>query len=758
MNYGILDGKQIPWDNYKIFGYMDTVLWLLLLALAIIKKTYVYKIIKKVSIVLILVQTAYSFITWFQAPEQPDWNKYSINEESKYKFSKKKNVIILVLDTFQTDIFQEIVNESPEIKKVFNGFTYYRNSVGGYPTTYPSIPLLLTGSYYNNSVPMQKFLKNAYSSASIPLILKQNGYQVDLYPVALQTIYYDESIASNLVRSGNISGKLDSYRKESLVNIYKVTMFKYIPHIIKKHYYYILTPEIKNDLEFANDITSESMAIGGKPIFKYFHLRGVHPPFSLNDRLVPEKLEYSRNGYKIQAKAALEITKKFLTSLKKNGIYDNSMIFIVGDHGLGTFGINLSASGYTESGKITKLTSNYTIASGIPLILVKPFASTEDMKVSDAPVSLSDIPKTITSELGLTVKYPGRSMFTIKESDIRERRFLAYQWEHEYWDKAYLPSMQEYIISGFSWLNQSWRPTYRKFTSEGIQSTQPDVYQFGSKIQFGDGGNAEQYQGQGWSQHEKGFTWTDGKSASLVIPVSQSQTALTLKAVLKPFVNNKVDRQRIIININGEKLGEWDIRSSGEYQIEIPKKIINGSFLGISFELPDATSPSELKISKDLRTLGIAVQSITIYQKANYKYGAKIQFGEGGNAEHYQDKGWSQPEKDFTWTDGKNANFIIPISQPHSDFIIKATLFPFVAKGVDKQKVNIYVNKRKLGEWIVRTNGDYTIEIPQDYVIDSKLVVSFELPDAVSPKVLKISNDSRNLGIAMVSVSVLEKK
>jgi hypothetical protein len=43
-------------------------------------------------------------------------------------------------------------------------------------------------------------------------------------------------------------------------------------------------------------------------------------------------------------------------------------------------------------------------------------------------------------------------------------------------------------------------------------------------------------------------------------------------------------------------------------------------------------------------------------------------------------------------------------------------------------------------------------------ITDSLLDIRFELPDAVSPMDLGISNDTRNLGIAIQSIIVSEQK
>lgn len=749
-NYGVLDGREIQWNNYKIYGFIDTAVWLVLVTFTFIKSNFIYNLIKKMSIGLILIQIASIAVVWFQAPEQPEWKRYTLSEESKYNFSSEKNVIILVLDTFQTDIFQELINEQPDYYNIFQGFTYFRNAVGGFPTTQLSIPLILTGRYYDNSIPIQDFMAKVYSS-SIANTLERNDY----------LIYCNEDFSSENI----IPQKKTINRKNIITYMYNITMFRHMPHFLKKNFYVVKGLEgqpdfLSGDLDFAEKIVTQSNTTSEKFTFKFYHLWGTHPPFYLNERLEREKLEFNRNGYKIQARAALEITKRFLNSLRNIGIYDNSMIFVVGDHGsgvAGSFGLNLDVSGYSEDNNTSNIIPTNTITSGLPLILVKPLYSKGDLKISDAPVSLSDIPKTIVSELGLNDDdYPGYSMFTVKESDIRERRFLEYKWGNN--KKPDLSELKEYIVSGFSWLKKSWRPTYRIFTPEGIKDSRPHTYQYGSEIKFGVGGNASSYQLDGWSSFpEEGFTWTNGKSASLVIPVNQPQSDLILKAVLTPFISGEVDVQKVNVYINGEKLGEWIANAAGEYKISIPKKYISDSLLKINFELLDACSPSELNISNDNRTLGIALQSIVITQPSFYEYGSKIQFGDGGNAEQYQGQGWSGPEKGFTWTDGKSASLVIPVNRPQSDLILKAVLTPFISSKVDKQKVNVYINGEKLGKWDIASAGEYEITIPESY-ITSSLKIDFELPDASSPSESNISNDTRILGIAVQSITLSENK
>jgi hypothetical protein len=151
--------------------------------------------------------------------------------------------------------------------------------------------------------------------------------------------------------------------------------------------------------------------------------------------------------------------------------------------------------------------------------------------------------------------------------------------------------------------------------------------------------------------------------------------------------------------------------------------------------------------------------AIRIFQRSRRKIiGPGIYFGERGNAHQYQREGWFGPDKGFTRTEGKSAELLIAIPKPKADIIMYAEIEPFVVPGkLEKQRVTIYINDRKAGEWIVTAPGEYNLTIPQDYLNGCELKMSFELPDAVSPADLGVSNDSRILGLGVRTIKISEK-
>ena|GEM_PF-464408 len=762
-NYGVLDGREIDWEAMKAYGFIDSAIWVFLIIIAFIKSSFFYKIARKASIAFILIQFISLSIVAIKAPKEPSYKKYTFDYSTEFTFSKDKNVIFLMLDSYRTDIFWEIINENNYYKDIFKGFTYFRNSLGGFPTTYPSVPLIMTGKYYDNSIPIQDFLEREYSSNSLPLILKNAGFEVEVFPLVPSYFYYHPSIISNINKKNNEI----CYKK--FIYLSNLVFFRTLPHFFKKYLYPIISTQIfvqrgtkiqrLYDLSFIKEITSKARVENVKPKFKFFHLYGAHPPWIINERLEYEKMPPIRDSYKRQAKGMLELTKNFLDKLKELNVFDNSLILIIADTGYDCyFNINLSSTGYKEEPQnyFPEVLKNIN-SSALPLVLIKPFNSKGNLKISDAPVSHSDIPITITTLLGINAEFPGKSMFSIKEAEERNRKFLYYTW-NDNWKQEYLPDMREFIVSGFSWFDTSWHNTFREFTPKGEIYVSPCICRYNSKIKFGIKGNYKDYQSLGWSWPEKGFTWTDGKIASLIIPVKPPKSdVVLLKAQVTPFIlPGRVERQNVSIYVNGEALGKWKVNKEGEYRVFIPKNVIKNCQLKILFKLPDAAFLKESGDSRNPRMLGLAFKSITLLEQPVYQFNSEITFGKNGNSAIYQMEGWSWPEEGFTWTDGKFASLIIPVKPPKSDVVLKAKLSPFVHSGkLNSQKIIIFVNEEYLGDWEVSASGEYQITIPRKLVTDNLLKIVFKLPNASSPADFNQSDDPRKLGIAMQSIILI---
>ena len=203
--YGILDGSSIKWGAHRIYGIIDSSIWLLVAILAFTKSSFFYKFAKTIATAFILIQLLSLSIIAVQTRDAPleFFKQYYVEKTPAFDFSKNRNVIILVIDEFQSDVFQEIITQDNSYKDIFDGFEYFRNSVSGFDFTEFAIPAILTGKLYDNSVPRAVFLEGAYLNDSIPKVLMDKGFEVHLFPwraLANESYYYDERIATNFKR------------------------------------------------------------------------------------------------------------------------------------------------------------------------------------------------------------------------------------------------------------------------------------------------------------------------------------------------------------------------------------------------------------------------------------------------------------------------------------------------------------------------------------------------------------------------------
>lgn len=131
-----------------------------------------------------------------------------------------------------------------------------------------------------------------------------------------------------------------------------------------------------------------------------------------------------------------------------------------------------------------------------------------------------------------------------------------------------------------------------------------------------------------------------------------------------------------------------------------------------------------------------------------YTWGQDLGFSAGANGTPYLANGWSTPEPEFTWSDGNNAEIIMAIVP--SDGLFRGEIFctPFIQPQRPRQRIRLSVESVVVGEWEVI--GAATLHFISDRPRHcDRLRLKFQFPDAVSPRQIGISEDPRNLSIAL---------
>ena len=500
-DYGVLDGREIDWDALARHGIVDVLVWLGVLSFALLGSRPVYRASRWVCMALVVVQLASVGQLWIAMPKDQGFKQQQSATDTLFKYSDHVNVVVMVIDTFQSDLFPDILRQHPDLEAAFDGFTYFRNALTGSDGTIVSVPVMLTANNYDNSVPYLEYVKASFLGSSLPKTLREYGFAVDLFPLLGYTVYTD---FSDLPFGGKKLRDEKAFAREQAF-LADLALFRSAPQPLKRLIYnrqhwlvavlledwlarresggappqgadgsaeastLKYAKELQNmqilvnknrDPKFIMDMIGKSEQMRGQDTFKFIHLKGLHLPLIMDENLAYVEMEPYRDNMLRQGAGMLKIAATFLERLERLGVYDDSLIFIVGDHGSGVADAKIDPTAYGDGlNKGGPYPGNFRSfkAAGIPLVLVKRMHARGALATSSAPVALGDIPRTVVDELEIEAEFPGRSMFAVSDGEPRERIYRGFVGPQI--DVEYLAPLLEYAVDGDSWVDTSWRET-----------------------------------------------------------------------------------------------------------------------------------------------------------------------------------------------------------------------------------------------------------------------------------------------------------
>lgn len=417
-NYLSLDLGQLDGSQYRMVwqkAVINILMWAPILIFPFVlykrsKETY-KKVISYAAAVITLIEMITVSVSFVQLIINDEGGHiyYTLFDNSSQRvcstkdlsvYSKDKNVIIILTDEYDSFCFDETLRSAPETTDEFDGFTYYSNTLGAYTFSTASIAYITTGIRkdedrypYDND----RFFKN----------MKEN-YKSNLYGVI---DVFDKNIFEKYSEN-YIIPETDSVKSLGIVKpFYKITFYKCMPDILKKFFWINMdsftavfseSEDMKyfnpDNLSFYENMPTELDTVDEK-CFKFIYLYGLHDPRNITADL--RRAENWSISPEEEAAAVNKILGKYLGILKKNGVYDNSEIMILADHGL---------KGH-ENGKY-------------PLLMYKPAGEvSEGITVSQAPISYDDLYPTLLKMSGDTPE--GRTIWDIPEDEVRTRTFYS---------------------------------------------------------------------------------------------------------------------------------------------------------------------------------------------------------------------------------------------------------------------------------------------------------------------------------------------
>lgn len=463
-DYGPLDGTAIDWSREAWRNPYELALWTLVPVSCVAFGGRVAPVAPFAAGVLVVLQTATVVAGSLQADARTtaEWKGPA---DSMFDLSRKQNIIHIVLDAFQSDFFQEILEEDrTALDQSLSGAVFFADHTGAFPTTMVSIPAMLTGTLYRQERPLPRYVREHFDKGSLFKTLRAHGYRVD----NTSEIPYDSRSASNTYRMRRPHVSYAEYVQFAGWQLADLSLFRHAPHILRPAIYNSQAWRLQTMLGPGDTRGRRHFPVNGaailqefserltpaidEPLYKFIHVGIPHRPVTIEaDCDYVEGLRPTRENYKGQARCAVSRLVALLSRLKEVGVYDAALIVIASDHGIGYPPVNFLNHRQTPAGQLATLSGKAKA-----LLIVKAPGSQGPVRVSNAPTTISDIAATVLAAAGLPRGLAGEPALELPEQAKRLRTFAMYDWEDDGWKHAYFDALDVMEIRGPAHDGTNW--------------------------------------------------------------------------------------------------------------------------------------------------------------------------------------------------------------------------------------------------------------------------------------------------------------
>lgn len=438
-----LDGSEIDWNG---FGAMDfatlgvlTVTVCVIIILNIkkgINRTFFYSAIASVVVFIMLTISLISEMISYDAFKM----KYGVitTNNDFDTVSSDKNFVVFLADAVGSSEFGNVINDNPEYKKTFEDFTYYPDTLGSFPCTRDTIPVVLGGAVNKNEMPFEQFSSQALNNSPFFKKLNENNYDISVYDSEL--IWYGEK-NFNLKNSADYKNYLLPV-KTFFIEELKYVLFKYLPYAYKGYskidsmnFNGLVDKYIWDNRTVYSMIQSEPvLEKSSKNKFKFIHVEGAHIPFRYDKDL--NILTDRAGSYEEKIESVITLVNAYIERLKVNGTYDNTVIIIMSDHG----NTNLNSA-------------EDMLVRANPMLMIKGIDEKHDFVVSDKPLSYEDL-------MGIYSKLLDGDTAEQATADIPDDRERYFMWYRNFRLENHI---EEYVVTDKAWEWRKFKKTGKEY-------------------------------------------------------------------------------------------------------------------------------------------------------------------------------------------------------------------------------------------------------------------------------------------------------
>lgn len=484
-----------------------------------------------------------------------------------FEWSRRGNVLVLILDTLQSDVFQDVLDARPELRRQLDGFRYYRLASSNSPTTYLSLPTIHSGRVYDPTQSAWAFYDQVVREHSVLNRFAAAGYEVsyasgigicpDAVATCLGTLRLARTRGQVAVQEASRLLDLGVYR--ALPDGLRARILGHghgpIGAALGQAY---LVERADAESVALERLAASSFATDSRPTVKMVHSMLTHPPTVLRPDCSLGEPATDREGAVRQTVCAFRHVGALCERLRAEGVYDVSNLIVIADHGYG-FHSRFVASQDLKFRRI--------VGSLNPVVLVKPAGAHGALTTSDAPIELADVAKALCGGAGCD---PTAGLARLDAVDhARTRVAYWYEWKNEYWRLPRVPGLVSYSIRGDLRQAASWR-------------REAAPYAPGSVIDFRRGENAAQYLGFGWGRRQPTHTWVVDPGAGLRLRARFEPDRDQLLVLTAPWLEpSPVEPSRVAVEVNGVEIAELPCadpaRPISSRRMRIPASLLSRS-------------------------------------------------------------------------------------------------------------------------------------------------------------------------------------
>ena len=447
-----LDGTDFSWSDYNKETVISLIVCVVIAALFVLLVRLLHmKKMRKVITGISLFFTAILVVTVVTVGIANDGFQkkptIAVTKNAEFQMSSDKNMVIFLMDAVDSKALRQLMEgDDPEYAQTLEDFTYYPNTVGAYSFTEHSIPYILTGQWFENRESFSDYTAQAMAVSPLLQKLRDENYRIGMYEDDLRCTEEQALEFENVEKTTLRFTSFSAIAKEEL----KLVWFKYAPYLLKRvlrvdmnTFPMIVKPIDDSELfhcvnwNFYPDAQNAEITTVSDKVFKFIHIEGAHVPMRYDKDV---NIIGSENGtYDQNVQASMTVLKQYLDDLKEAGVYDNTAIVVMADHGYWTYW------------------DDHLLGRSNPLLAVKGVGERHALSVSEAPISYEDLQECFSRLLD------GKSsdqVFDAKEGDQRVRRYLSYKYLEE-------GHIVEYEQTGYATDLSTMIPTGRVFDAAG---------------------------------------------------------------------------------------------------------------------------------------------------------------------------------------------------------------------------------------------------------------------------------------------------